>query len=425
MRINSPFALACAVGTWLGGCTLVGFDPVALRDDGDALQGGNGGTTAGDLGVGGRLGSGGTDATGGGSTGGGSSTTGGLATGGNTSGTTSSGGSTMTGGDMGSGGTASGGTTTTTGGAASGGVVTSGGAASGGAVTGGIGSTGGTATGGTASGGTAVTGGTATGGTASGGTVATGGTATGGTASGGTPTDAGMVDPFLGITLLHRYDFSGTGTVAPDLVGNADAQLRSGAQLSGNGDVSLDGIDEHIELPPGTISTSGSRSFVFWVDVGQAQCDAHLFDFGNSSAGRGLSGTATSSLFVETENCYTGVSVIFQTPRMGYVTPTDAWRGAGWLSLNSGRRMIVVTFNAADGRTRYYADLTNLNSRAFPVDLLQTLDDQNNWIGRSQDSNDPYFRGTIDEFRIYDGVLDLDTTSIDELFNAGPDVVLP
>ena len=41
----------------------------------------------------------------------------------------------------------------------------------------------------------------------------------------------------------------------------------------------------------------------------------------------------------------------------------------------------------------------------LPHEEFQSIEDINNWLGRSQFSADAFFDGTYNEFRIYDGAL--------------------
>ena len=51
------------------------------------------------------------------------------------------------------------------------------------------------------------------------------------------------------------------------------------------------------------------------------------------------------------------------------------------------------------------------------------INDINNWLGRSQYSQDPRFGGSYHEFRIYNAALS--ASDIRASFEAGPDVVPP
>jgi len=53
------------------------------------------------------------------------------------------------------------------------------------------------------------------------------------------------------------------------------------------------------------------------------------------------------------------------------------------------------------------------------ADHLASITDINNWLGRSQFSQDPEFGGSHDEFRIYNRALS--PAQIQGSFDAGPD----
>ena len=217
----------------------------------------------------------------------------------------------------------------------------------------------------------------------------------------------GVVSGCLGIftlsaaTLQHRYDFSSDGS---DGVGSADGSLLGGAVVSG-GAVQFDGVDDYVEFSAGLISGNTNITFEVWVtDNGSSQW-ARILDFGSG------------------QDIY-----MFLTPLASSGTLRAAIKNGGGEQLMdwSGTRLpigsqkhVVWTYDSATTTASLYVDGTrvgiNSNVTIKPSDMGETTQ---NWLGRSQ-WPDPYFNGSIDEFRIYDGALT--STEVGDNFIAGPD----
>ncbi len=206
----------------------------------------------------------------------------------------------------------------------------------------------------------------------------------------------------LGADLLHRYDFSND---VADGVGTADGTLKGSASISG-GSVDLNGSGAYVDLPNGLLSSLDSITVECWLtDLGSSTW-ARIFDFGNN----------------------TSVNM-FLTPQASSGALRGAIKNGGseqrmeW----SGTRLptgipvhVVWTYDHASTTGKLYVDgelvAQNTGMTIAPSDMGYTV---NNYIGRSNWS-DPYFFGSIDEFRIYDGAL----TAAEVLKNHewGPDV---
>jgi hypothetical protein len=235
--------------------------------------------------------------------------------------------------------------------------------------------------------------------------------------------------------LVHRYDFSGTGTVIPDLAGGADAIFENGA-LTGNGLATLNGTNQYVELPAGIISVLRSATFVIWFTwAGQGDWE-RVFDFGNND-GSGHPGDPDDTRVGE------GITTFWLTPRnvpgpqmaqeaaMGFqrARGVDNLRTQNFsapLDANVDIQLAVV-IDVDLGSTAVYRDgalvLSVITMDPARIWDLSVLVDQNNWLGRSQWSQDQVsdFEGSYDEFRIYASALD--DAAIAELFALGPDVL--
>jgi hypothetical protein len=231
-------------------------------------------------------------------------------------------------------------------------------------------------------------------------------------------------------TLVHRYDFSGTGTLIPDLVGGADATFENGV-LTGDGLATLNGMNQYVELPPGIISVLRNATFVIWLNWAGNRDWERVFDFGNND------GTSTAEPGVVGE----GITTFWLTPRnipidsrmpdeaaLGFQAAPSRLFGYNFSTVLPADRFIqiAVALDLDLGSTSIYLDgglvFHRMMDASRPIDL-SLLTDDNNWLGRSQWTQDQVsdFTGSYDEFRIYASALD--DAAMAELFALGPDVL--
>lgn len=223
---------------------------------------------------------------------------------------------------------------------------------------------------------------------------------------GAVPTpDAGAEPP----RLLHRYDFSGDGTVVFDRVGTAHGDVLGGAVLSGSGTLSLDGIDDYVNLPNGLISTLESVTISTWLTWHGGWCWQRVFDFGSSFMGEDVTGYASHSLFVTPATCSTShlgeVSEQVLLAMLQVGSSADTLVGSAPLPPEIPVHVDLVL----DGARRTLSLYVNgsLQAEKSGVTLsLTAVQDVNGWLGRSQWPQDPTLAGTLDEVRIYDAALD-------------------
>src|SRR5690606_13261129 len=107
----------------------------------------------------------------------------------------------------------------------------------------------------------------------------------------------------LGASLLHHYDFSGTGTTLVDLVGEADGEIVGGAELDAMGGLTLDGVDDYANLPNGLISSLDEVTLAMWLTWHGNPCWQRLFDIGTSVDGEDVASYAATSIFVTPSSC--------------------------------------------------------------------------------------------------------------------------
>lgn len=213
-------------------------------------------------------------------------------------------------------------------------------------------------------------------------------------------------------TLRHRYSFA---TDASDAVGGAHGVLMGGPAVA-DGAVRLNGVNQYVDLPNNLVMTYTSITYEVWATDNGSGGWARVWDFGNSSGGEGNQGGGTSYMFLAWP--YGGGGGI----RGAYKTATGSEQ-----ILNVSpqppvgvRQHIVWTQDAASQTARIYINgvLRGVNSgfTYTPAAIGTTF---NNWLGRSQ-FNDPWFNGSIDEFRIYN--VAITEAEVKQNYELGPDV---
>jgi len=177
-------------------------------------------------------------------------------------------------------------------------------------------------------------------------------------------------------TIAHITNSGATGPRVAGKIGNA-------VQLSGNG--------EYVDLPDGI--TNGLHDFTVsaWVNPSANSAWSRVFDFG----------TGTGDYMFLTLSAGGGpMRFAITTSGNGAEQQINA---PGTLPLNTWSH-VAVTLSGSTG-TLYVNGQpvgTNNNMTLTPAALGAT---NNNWIGRSQFSGDPFLAATVDDFQIYDHAL--------------------
>jgi hypothetical protein len=221
--------------------------------------------------------------------------------------------------------------------------------------------------------------------------------------------------------LIHRYSFN-NGT-ANDSVGTANGTFYSG---SGNasiasGQLNLVGSSgDYVDLGPGIITTTnittGALTFEAWVTFNPVNgAWARLFDFGNISGSSG-----GNYIFLAPNNSANGGSA-----RLAVTDTMPGGSGETGFTINNllGQTNIhlVAVFNPTPSR-QFLGLYTNgvLAASTFTGGkYIASINDVFSFLGRSLWSGDAWLRGSINEFRIYNG--ELDKFQIAASLQAGPD----
>jgi len=177
-------------------------------------------------------------------------------------------------------------------------------------------------------------------------------------------------------TIAHITNSGATGPRVPGKIGNA-------VKLSGNG--------EYVDLPDGIVSGLHDFTISAWVNPSANSAWSRVFDFG----------TGTGDYMFLTLSAGGG-PIRFAITTSGNGAEQEI-NGPSTLPLNTWSH-VAVTLSGNTG-TLYVngqAVATNNNMNLTPADLGAT---NNNWIGRSQFSGDPFLDATVDDFQIYDHAL--------------------
>jgi len=237
---------------------------------------------------------------------------------------------------------------------------------------------------------------------------------------GGVVVDSGCPTPALcavKTALIHRYSFSGSGTTVTDSVGTANGTVVNG-QLSGSGEADLrENTDQYVDLPNGIVKSLTNATFEAWLTWAGGAGWQRLFDFGDSDGPENTQGFAASSFYLSPQGAGpTSMIVALKRADQAAMNETRAVSTQA-LAPNVVTHLVVV-IDSVNGKMTVYRDGAIDVSVAFQGSL-STLNDVNNWLGRSQYKNDPAFQGTIDEFRIYRAALS--AAQVQASFVQGPD----
>jgi uncharacterized repeat protein (TIGR03806 family) len=253
-------------------------------------------------------------------------------------------------------------------------------------------------------------------------------------------------------TVTHRWSFNSTGsaangTVIPDLIQAAPATIvGTGAARNGStivlpgtttGNAATSTIAAYLDLPNGIVSSKTHLTVEIWATVVSARNWQRLFDFGRmGTSGSGEVGNNAGSPgagTVSRDNLMLSVSRngVLNDQRLAARLDGAPEIGANHsLSTSTTTRYhYVATFQAGAGANPATGGRFTWYRNGAQVGFLDTnfrldqIEDVNNWLGRSQYSNDSNANISYDEVRLYDHVLT--PAQIAANTAAGPDANLP
>lgn len=220
----------------------------------------------------------------------------------------------------------------------------------------------------------------------------------------------------LKAALVHRYAFDQKGTSASDTSGDADAVIVGTSAAQGK--VTFDGsTDAYVDLPNGMISALGDASFETWLEWGGGSVWQRIFDFGISDKGEGNQGFSPPTyLCLTPSDGKTGNALLAAFTSNGISNETVV-RTSKPLAIGSQQHIVLVIDDSND-ELRLYLNGALSAMNGF-TGHLASLNDVNNWLGRSN-FVDPPLKGSIEEFRVYDVALDASLVAASNGFGPNP-----
>ena len=231
--------------------------------------------------------------------------------------------------------------------------------------------------------------------------------------------------PEPGLILRHRYSFdAGPGSlVVTDSVRGANGLLvfgskqppytngvPDGSDFSGNGTLQLNGASGCVLLPPRPISALSNFTIEAWLTWNGPATSAwqRVFDFGTSDRGTNADGSGTNYVIVTPAIGGNDLPSFQETTVNPFGTNTDP--EALVLSASQpfplGQEVyLAVTYDPGAGSAKLYFNGNLAASASGTLNPTSRFTDYSPWLGRSQWDRDPYFNGSYDEFRIWQGIL--------------------
>lgn len=160
-----------------------------------------------------------------------------------------------------------------------------------------------------------------------------------------------------------------------------------------NNSAKLDGVDDYIKIPNGIIEKLSDFTVSTWVYADTVTTWSRIFDFG--------SGT-TSNMFLTSNDgtgkmkfSLSGSNISSQSASTTSALPAKAWT---YVTVTLSANKLSIYINGV-------LKGTGLSFMGRPYDLGATTA---NYIGKSQYTADPFFKGKIDDFRIYNYAMSVD-----------------
>ncbi|MFC3689310.1 immunoglobulin-like domain-containing protein [Aquipuribacter hungaricus] len=196
--------------------------------------------------------------------------------------------------------------------------------------------------------------------------------------------------------LVLHYALTGDrGTVAEDLSGNdRDGRILGGA-VTGAGGLVLDGVDDHVDMPDDLLRGLASVTVAFDVRIDRSVGSAYfVYGIGNTSS----AGVGDGYLFAEGNPLRTAVASgnwsTEQNTQVSRNLQRDVWKHVTYTQTGTTGVLyedgVEVARNTAVTTTP--GSIGGGTTRA-------------NYIGRSVYSADPYLKGAVRDFRLYDRAL--------------------
>ena len=195
---------------------------------------------------------------------------------------------------------------------------------------------------------------------------------------------------------MFSFDLSTVSTTSVNNLGtasgatgtlNAGASIDTSNLVAGSGALTLSGSNQFLSFPTWTSGSTG-LSIACWFRSNGNLDTARIFDMGNGGADNIILSVRSNGLRAE---LLKGATVVAWSDVVTTNINDDKWRYVVWTMDTSGTW--IVYLNGAQVFTKDKAGYPNNVQRG------------KNYIGKSNWIENPYFKGKIDDFRIYNSVL--------------------
>ncbi len=250
---------------------------------------------------------------------------------------------------------------------------------------------------------------------------------------------AGKCAPPAGPLLLHRYSFNEPARTAAvkDSVGAADGALvfasptfpftngtPDGSTFDGSGMLDLAGNNGYVQLPSRLVSSLSNVTIEAWVTWNGPLGIAwqRILDFGFNDQGKDRAGVGTNYFILCAARGGSELYGFEETTvnPFGSVVDTNALVLNGFAALPTGQEeYLALSYDPPTGTARLFLNGVLVSAASGHLNPLSQIQDINDWLGRSQWFQDPFFNGRYDELRIWQGVLS--PAQITAHYAAGPD----
>lgn len=219
--------------------------------------------------------------------------------------------------------------------------------------------------------------------------------------------------------LVSRYSFNETsGTNAYDSVGGYTATLRGGTAFDGAGKVVLNGTNSYIDLPPAQLSGLTAITIDAWFSFTVPNNNVGLFSLDGGVNSGGSGSYLRYNLFDNTPANNHGGTNFFE----GIVSWSgNVLHGGSVLPTNNTQVHVTLVYDPVNGVKSIYLNGALSSTYSGSLAALSSYPQTAFALGRSPWGGDPYLKGSINEFRVYSGVLSDSEIATNDA--AGPDTI--
>jgi hypothetical protein len=218
-------------------------------------------------------------------------------------------------------------------------------------------------------------------------------------------------------TLVSRYSFNETsGTNAADSVGGYTGTLRGGSSFNGAGKVVLNGTNSYIDLKPAQLSGLTAITIDSWLSFTVPNNNVGLFSI-DGGVNSGGSGSYLRYNLFDSGNGNGGTNFFEGIISWG----GNALHGGSALPTNNTQVHVTLIYDPVNGVKSIYVNGVLSSTYSGSLSALSSYPQSAFALGRSPWGGDPFLKGSINEFRVYSGVLTDSEIAAND--TAGPDTI--